>query len=161
MLSIDKRRKYRTISHNNPVYASWRNMMNCCYDKGSKNYNRYGARGIDVHKRWHNFDLFANDMQKSYFTKSTLERIDNELGYSIHNCKWATRQEQAENRSSSNRIKDPTDGKIYTLTALAKKYGISRNTVTSRIRLGYVSFESLTQPSVGRGRASFSKEFIR
>lgn len=149
-------RKYKTNSHGCPIYACWNLMMSRCYNEKNKNYNGYGKKGIGVSNKWHSFDNFYSDMESTYFKKATLDRVNNELGYSKSNCKWADRKTQAINRSSSFFILDPSDNKKYTITDLSKKYEISRNTLTSRIRLGHKNFYTLIQKSNGFGR---SKEF--
>lgn len=78
-------------------YSSWCAMMNRCYNKKRKSYQNYGARGIFVDPKWHDVAQFIRDMGERPKGLS-LDRIDNDKGYSKENCRWATHVEQAQNR---------------------------------------------------------------
>jgi len=89
-------------------YFAYKAMMNRCYRPSVKGYESYGGRGIAVDERWHRFENFRDDMYESYLEhhkqhgsskrNTSIERMNNELGYSKSNCCWATVREQALNR---------------------------------------------------------------
>jgi len=70
------------------TYASWRNMLQRCYNKKAPNYKMYGAKGITVVKKWaDSYDAFLKDMGKRPKGKN-LNRINPKKGYSPGNCNW-------------------------------------------------------------------------
>lgn len=79
----------------------WYGMIHRTTSINHKNYFSYGGRGIFVCDEWHSFDVFYEDMKDSYIVGLSLDRIDNEKGYTKQNCRWATKKEQANNRRSS------------------------------------------------------------
>lgn len=83
------------------LYQTWKHMIDRCYRPEAHNYEWYGGRGIVVCERWMTVNNFIEDMQSSYEEGLLLDRIDNNLGYSKDNCKWATYTEQSRNRRTN------------------------------------------------------------
>jgi len=79
------------------VYRCWANMIQRCTYKKHIGYKHYGGRGIGVCKKWLKFENFYEDMGDIPTDKS-LDRIDNDKGYSKSNCRWACRSLQASNK---------------------------------------------------------------
>ncbi len=79
------------------TYHSWYNMISRCKNPNYTNFKYWGGKGIDVCNEWLIFSNFLKDMGIRPKGK-TLDRADGNKGYYKNNCRWATRQEQNENR---------------------------------------------------------------
>jgi len=90
-----------------PNYARWANMKQRCDNPGDDAFKNYGGRGITYCERWVHFALFCEDMGIVPSPEHSIERKDNESGYSKENCVWATRHEQSLNR---RRFKNNSSG---------------------------------------------------
>jgi hypothetical protein len=105
------------------TYASWRNMIQRCINPKNPAYEYYGGRGITVCERWRTFSNFLSDMGERPHGLS-LERIENNDGYTKPNCRWATRAEQSANTRLNVWI--TFRGKRQHLSALAREYGLNQ-----------------------------------
>jgi hypothetical protein len=74
-------------------------MRQRCTNPKSIKWSVYGGRGITTCREWQEFSLFeAWAKENGYRDDLTLDRIDNDYGYSPANCRWATYHEQRMNQ---------------------------------------------------------------
>ena len=102
-----------------------------CYKANSARYADYGGRGIAVAPEWHDPAVFYADMGARP-AGGTLERMDNDAGYSPDNCRWATKKEQNNNRRSTTLI--TFAGKTLSAAAWAEEVGVNKTTMYTRLR---------------------------
>lgn len=115
-------------------YNSWRTMLSRCYSQTDFGFARYGGRGITVCRRWRNsFIAFVTDMGKRPAGMS-LDRKNNDGNYCRSNCRWATRRQQAYNRST-NRILI-FRGSSRCIAEWARLTGITPAGIVGRLRRG-------------------------
>lgn len=133
-----------------PMWHRWHSMIDRCENKGAKNYASYGARGIKVCERWHKFPLFLEDMEDSFFTGASLDRIDNNGNYEPSNVRWATAKQQMKNTSRTVFIETPW-GRM-TRSEAAQRAGVPLGRFINRHESGW-SVDRLFDPA-NRGMAA-------
>lgn len=124
------------------LYRVWYRMRSRCYNQKNNQYKNYGARGIGVDSRWSSFESFLEDNKTSYLEhikehgkrNTSLERVNNDLGYSPSNCRWATKKEQVRNRRVTLTV--PWQDNIP-MAELAEKLNIKYSTLYYRFRHGW------------------------
>jgi len=86
---------------------SWTAMIGRCTNPRYPSYSRYGGKGVTVCDRWRfgeggvsGWLCFFSDMGPKP-TGFSIDRVDNALGYSLGNCRWASRAQQTENRAKT------------------------------------------------------------
>lgn len=88
-----------------PEYHAWQSMIERCYTRTNQHFPNYGKRGITVCDRWRNsFTHFYADMGKRPSPQHSLDRRDNNGHYEPKNCRWATINEQNNNKRDNRHI---------------------------------------------------------
>ncbi len=144
----DKSRK-RPIKHGmngTSEYHCWQGMLARCHNTNHRVYHYYGARGILVCQRWQDsFQNFIDDLGRKPSPKHTLERIDNNLGYSPENCCWATMKEQSQNKRNSRLITH--GGKTMCFHAWEQALNFSPGLIRWRLKHNWSIQEIMTTPA--------------
>ena len=112
-------------------YNTWKHMVGRCTNPKIKAYKDYGGRGITVCDEWldiRNFVDWAEETSPNIEGLS-LDRIDNDKGYSPENCRWADKTTQQLNQRIMKNNKSGYVGIYY-----YKKY----NTWRANIRINKI-----------------------
>lgn len=92
-------RKIIKGQRDHPLYQTWRNIKQRCHNVSSRDYIKYGAKGVTMYMEWRcSFERFASDVglpPKPYYT---LDRIDTFKGYTPDNVRWASYRTQSRNK---------------------------------------------------------------
>lgn len=94
----------------------------------------YFDRGISVCQRWYRYENFLSDMGRKPDPSLSLDRKNNNRGYSKSNCRWATSGQQNRNRRTTRRAK--FRGAYLTLTEWSAKLGMKYVTLFARYNRG-------------------------
>lgn len=130
----------------------WSDMKRRCYNKERRGYSRYGGRGITVCDRWlvgdgikTGYQCFLDDMGVRPSNDYTLDRINNDLGYSLENCRWASREDQNYNKRDT--FKFTAFGEEFTLKSAEKRFGINGKALYQRLtKYGMSPEDAVTKP---------------
>lgn len=115
------------------LYRVWLTMRSRCSNPKTDGYARYGGRGIKVCERWNDFALFKQDVGEQPTSKHSLDRHPNRDGdYEPSNVRWATWEEQANNKDTVRLITLP-DGREMSVSLAARACGIKRSTLSNRL----------------------------
>lgn len=135
-----------------PLNPLWSAMRGRCNNKNYQDYRYYGGRGIKVCKEWEDdFLNFYNwAISNGWERGLTIERIDNNLGYSPENCRWATRKEQARNKRNTIRL--TYNGQTLSISDWSdlNKLGLTAKIIKERLGLGWPVDRILNTPKLTR-----------
>jgi len=121
-------------------------MKQRCRGVGKLNLNNYKARGITVCKRWNKFENFLADMGECPYELS-LERENNNKGYSKSNCKWATRTEQNNNKRNINMYLFCKESKTTRYWSIDPRCVVSYEVLRERLARGWDIKRALEEPA--------------
>lgn len=125
-----------------------------CFNPNSKRYPDWGGRGIKVCDEWYTPGVPGNPGLVNFYnwatkeagyvdpapdapqrTWPTLDRIDNDKGYSPDNCRFASYKEQAMNRRNTRRIYDGSRWWVH--AELEDHVGWPRATINAKLQAGW------------------------
>lgn len=132
------------------LYRIWATMKERCGNSNAHAYSEYGGRGITVCREWeHDFVAFREwSFAHGYSESLSLDRIDNDKGYSPGNCRWATRSEQQRNKRTTRFA--TMNGETRPLAEWEEITGIGKRVLWNRLfRYGWSDEKALTTPLWG------------
>lgn len=126
----------------------YRAMKARCYNPNVKSYKDYGGRGITICDEWLNpekvcthygiytkgwraFEIWA--LSNGYKEGLTIDRIDNNKGYSPDNCRWVDKKTQSNNRGFCRLI--TYRGKTQNLKQWCEELGINYKLAHRRLSI--------------------------
>ena len=137
----------RNTKHNlsfDPLYKIYTGMKNRCYNSNDPNYKKYGEKGITICDEWLGengvYNFFDWAYENGYYyeklpngrTLLTIDRIDNNKGYSPINCRWVTNEIQARNKKTTVYVQ--INGEQVNLREYAEKNKMNFMTLYNRIK---------------------------
>lgn len=135
--------KYHSDSYN--IYQAFKDINKRCYDIRNKEYKNYGGRGISVCDEWKNnltsFRKWA--ISHGYKHGLTIDRTNNNDGYSPENCRWVTQKEQMRN-TRVNRLLT-YNGETHCLAEWAEILNIPISRIHYRLKMGWTIHRTLSQ----------------
>lgn len=127
------------------IYNIWHDMKERTRNKNNKRYDRYGGRGITLCKEWGKYENFYTwSIENGYKENLTIDRIDNNKGYSPDNCRWTTQAEQ--NRNKSDNVLIEHNGETKTVAEWAKEKNMTYDCLRYRIKRGWSIEKALETP---------------
>lgn len=141
-IKIGRRTHGRTES---TEYEIWAGIKKRCLNPKAASYPNYGGRGVTVCDEWRDsFEAFLRDMGPRPSRNHTIERVNNDDGYSKANCVWATSIAQANNKRTTRWL--TWNGHTRTMADWAREVGLPRHVIHGRIGLGWSVERALTTP---------------
>jgi hypothetical protein len=133
------------------IYNTWAQMLARCNNPNAISFKRYGAKGIKVCDAWRDFRVFYADMGDIPEGR-TLDRIDNDKGYSKENCRWADPKTQSRNRI--NTAMAEWNGKLMPVAEIAEINGIGCRFLHDRLKRGIPIDVAISKQKIRRWDAT-------
>ncbi len=126
----------RTRLHN-----IWLGMRERCNSPTGFAHRIYYDRGITICDEWNDFSVFRDwAMSNGYDSKAkhgecTIDRIDNNKGYSPENCRFVSQKVNSRNRRDVKRFM--FEGEYLCCGEVSERTGVPTKTIRERIRRGW------------------------
>lgn len=141
----DEQRFTHGLSHT-PEYGVWEHIVQRCTNPNNDAYKNYGGRGIQLCTEWReSFAVFFADMGKRPGPGWTIERVNNEEGYTPGNCQWILKGKQVRNRRDTRVL--TIDGLSRSIWEWSEVYKIPMSTIRTRLHRGWTDEQAVTYPA--------------
>lgn len=149
------------------LYHLWNAMKQRCYSPGNPSYKYYSAKGITVCDEWLNdfyaFRQWAIDNGYDYSKtrkEQSLDRIDNQKGYSPDNCRFVSHSENCKN--TDRNVWLTHNGLTLVITDWSRRLNIPVETIRGRMELTtdtkiILGKESIVRSNTGEKGISLNK----
>lgn len=153
------------------VFRIWRGMLRRCSaaETSARTRRLYYDRGIRVADEWScgldGFRAFAEHIGPRPSFEHTIDRIDNNGNYEPGNVRWATREQQQNNKRGKVLLE--FNGEFKYLYQWADSIGLSRSAFLRRLQRGWTMQEIMTVSKVKSrqgeraGQAKLTDEAVR
>lgn len=114
----------------------YRGMVRRCYNVLHQHWDLYGKNHIGICDEWRkDFYKFVDwSLTNGYSHELTLDKIENNKSYSPNNCRWATAQEQANNRKDTGHV--TYNGRTYTRREIADMFNVDMKQLSIMLSKG-------------------------
>ena len=141
---------YRHGGRKDPLYNVWGKMKARCYNSFSKDYERYGARGITVCSSWKtDYEVFSDWAYTNGYVPhiTLLDRINNDGGYNPENCRFTSPKVSSNNTSKNILLTAFGETKTIALWVDDMRCTVKYATLYYRFMHGWNTERALTTPS--------------
>jgi len=131
------------------LYKIYMGIKARCYNKSHGSYSSYGGRGIVMCPEWEiSFEQFKEwSLANGYDDTLTIDRKDNNIGYTVENCRWANRKQQQRNLRSNHLEEYMGETKTVIEWAEDPRCLVTPKTLYSRLSYGWSMERALTVPA--------------
>ena len=121
-------------------------MKSRCFNPKNPNFIRYGARGISICDEWVSDPrlFYSWSISSGYGEGLSIDRIDNNKGYSPENCRWVDRKTQQRNKRNTKFV--DIGGVRVSLSGLCEALGLDQHIISERISRGASFQQAISGP---------------
>lgn len=136
------------------LYGRWLAIKQRTLNPKNKSFKNYGLRGIFLCADWLNFGKFQEwSINNGYSPKLSLDRINNDKGYSPDNCRWTDRKTQNTNKRQKVRM-ITVRGETRSMKEWADLMGDKgTEIIRGRLSCGWEEERAVLYPRYKRGEA--------
>lgn len=136
-----------------PLYGTWKRIKARCYNTKCKDYKDYGGRGITICTEWRDdfVEFLYWSLKHGWWEGASIERVDNDKGYSPENCKWIPVSEQSKNRRTIHLI--TYKGETKSVAEWSRIKNIPSSTLRMRLNSKNFTLEQALETPVNKNLA--------